>query len=1422
MPETIPSLTLRLLGPLDLGGARLPTRKAEVLVAYLALGAGRAHRRDSLLGLLWEDRAEKQARHSLSQTLFSIRKALGEEAGACLAIDGDTVTFLPEHAAVDALDFERLAALEDRATLSQAAGLYRGELLQGINLREAAVQDWLAAERTRYKELALSVLARSAALRERDGDLDGAVHDAVRLVALDPLQESGHRTLMRLYAAQGRPAAALRQFERCAAILKRELDEEPEPETRQLHAEIGRRRRSAQAVVPKPAETPSPVVRPPAPPPPRCATPLGREGELEKLELWLADVMASRRRVVFVTGSAGIGKTTLVDAFLGRAAERARVMIGRGQCIDHRGASEPFMPVLDALGGLCRTESQMRAALAAHAPSWLAQLPGLAAQEPPGGFGTRERMLRELLDALEAAAGQAPLLLVIEDLHWSDASTLDLIDGIARRRAPVPLMVLATCRDPEAAATPRGVFDLTRTLAYRSLASMLPLAPLGTDAVERCLAERFPGAAPPDGLAAALARRGGGNPLFMFNLLDWWIDRGLLVREDRALTLPDPAALETGVPESLGFLVGQQLEALDPGQRAALEAAAVAGDTVAAACVAAALDVTDETAEAVLGGLARDSSFVTAAAPASWPDGTETARFAFIHQLYRECIYERLAPASRRRLHGAIGERLERAFADGEAPAAELAMHFVAARDSRRALRYLELAAAQALRRSAHREAVDLLDRAMALLPSLEPRDRTAREARLQGMRGPALVATRGFSDPEPEAAFRRACELSREIDDREGVSSALFGLAALMEFRGDYRTTQALLTERRALLEDRCDSAVAVSACELMACSTFHNARFAESIMEADQAIAGYVAQRDMQLVAFLGENPLVSCHCWAGRALWFLGRPDDAVARLEQALRAAEDADHSFARALAHEHMARLREHRDEPTLARDHAEQAIVLGEAYGFPYRVASGLVMRGWARAVLGDPAEGVADIERGLAGCRALGAVLEYPYYLALLAKAHVAAGRPSAAMAVLEEALAQARVRDGFFYEAEILRLIAQLRLPDDEAGGEQALRSALSVARANGGIASETRAAVDLARLWLRRDRPAEAEQVLRGLNPPLNERPPSPAVAAAAELLAGLAKPMPVQQVRFCSAVDGACIAYSETGAGLPLVKAGNWLTHLEHDWNSPIWRPLFEELASTNRLVRYDPRGTGLSDWDPPEISFDRWVDDLAAVVDAAGLERFALLGISQGAAVSIAYAVRHPERVSHLVLFGGYSRGRLRRGEPGAAAFEEALNTLIREGWGQDHAGFRQMFCALYLPEGNAEQIGWFTELQRVSATPATAVRVRQACGSCDVSPLLPQVRAPTLVLHARRDAVVPFAEGRLMAARIPGARFVQLDGCNHLMLPDESEWPRMLAEIRRFLAQPEAPRPPAPGQVERRRWPRPRPSSPGSGPGAAP
>lgn len=277
---------------------------------------------------------------------------------------------------------------------------------------------------------------------------------------------------------------------------------------------------------------------------------------------------------------------------------------------------------------------------------------------------------------------------------------------------------------------------------------------------------------------------------------------------------------------------------------------------------------------------------------------------------------------------------------------------------------------------------------------------------------------------------------------------------------------------------------------------------------------------------------------------------------------------------------------------------------------------------------------------------------------------------------------------------------------------------------------------------------------------------------------------------QEIRFCRTDDGVTLAYACSGAGPPLVKAANWLTHVDHDWHSPVWRHWLVELSRRHRLIRYDERGCGLSDWEVATHSFDSWVTDLETVVDEAGLDRFPLLGISQGAAVAIVYAARHPDRVTRLVLYGGYAQGRLTRATSDADRRMQQLQVdLVHLGWGRDEPTFRQVFTSQFMPEGSRELWDAFNDLQRKTSSAENAARCLETTATVDVVDIARQVAVPTLVLHARHDQRPPFEQGRLLATLIPGSRFIALESCNHILLADEPAWPIFLTEVEAFLAE---------------------------------
>lgn len=274
---------------------------------------------------------------------------------------------------------------------------------------------------------------------------------------------------------------------------------------------------------------------------------------------------------------------------------------------------------------------------------------------------------------------------------------------------------------------------------------------------------------------------------------------------------------------------------------------------------------------------------------------------------------------------------------------------------------------------------------------------------------------------------------------------------------------------------------------------------------------------------------------------------------------------------------------------------------------------------------------------------------------------------------------------------------------------------------------------------------------------------------------------------QEIKFCTSSDGMRIAYAKTGSGPPLVKVANWLSHLEFDWESPVWRHWLNGLSQHHTLIRYDQRGCGLSDREADRLSIEALVDDLEEVVNDLGLEEFPLLGICSGGPVAYKYALRHPDRVSHLILYGAYGSKSTDNYSANKVAEAKTMLRLIKIGWGRENPAFRQFFTSLFIPEGDSEQMNWFNDLQRVSTTPKMAYRIQHLLFNLNGVTFDDAFNIPTLVLHSRNDAVVPFDDGRDWAAKIPGARFVPLESSNHILLEDEPAWQRFLAEVHSFI-----------------------------------
>jgi DNA-binding winged helix-turn-helix (wHTH) protein/predicted ATPase len=772
----------------------------------------------------------------------------------------------------------------------------------------------------------------------------------------------------------------------------------------------------------------------------------GRLTEFGHCQRWLAKALNGIRQMVFLTGEAGLGKTTLIDAFTGYARRHDKtILITYGQCLEQHGAGEPYLPVLEALARLAResADGALTELLAQRAPTWLAQLPWLISAgeqqqlQQRIGNTTRERMLREIVEVLESLSTRQPVLLILEDLHWCDYSTLDLLERLARRREPARLMLIGSYRPADVKVQQHPLHALQQELRIRGQCVELALTYLDREAVHAYLTQRCAGAHLPAGLSALLHQRSDGNPLFMITIIDDWIAQGALLQtyDGWVLTLP-PEDLAQQIPADLQVLIEHQVQRLAVADQVLLEAAAVAGESVSTTVVAAALDADLEHIEGRFNELARQGQFLQlkdSDTPTGSHDSAATF-YRFTHALYQDVLYQRIPAARRRRLHHCTGLQLETGYgAQACEHAVELAMHFVHGGDDARepALTYLQKAAEYALARSAYHEAVRHLRQALQVLQWLpDSAERQRRELRLLIELAPALITTCGWSDSDAEDAYSRARSLCAQLGDNTQLAKVLYRLATLYEYRAEYAASQELIVQRMQLPDSGDDIDLQLESHELLACSTFHQGELAQALHHVGHGIQLYQPQRHAALISPHGKNLGVACYLWAALTLWLHGFPQRALQRLQLGLDMARSLDHAYSLVSALNQAGFLYQFRREPALAEQMVRAALAIAQEQGFPYRIATNQIVLGWALAEQGQSDAGLSWLRQGIAGYRATGARMDLPYFLAFLAETYARAGDTEPALAALDEALTMVSSSRAFFYQAELHRLTAAMLL--------------------------------------------------------------------------------------------------------------------------------------------------------------------------------------------------------------------------------------------------------------------------------------------------------------------------------------------------------------------------------------------------------
>jgi DNA-binding winged helix-turn-helix (wHTH) protein/predicted ATPase len=839
---------------------------------------------------------------------------------------------------------------------------------------------------------------------------------------------------------------------------------------------------------------------------------VGRDKALSRMRTWLEKMLGGERQIVFVTGEAGIGKTALVDTFARNIASDPSIRIGRGQCLEQYGTSEAYLPILEAIGRLCREQGQIVDVLRAHAPMWLLQMPSLVSasdrellsREVLGA--TRERMLREMSEALEALTADVPLVLILEDLHWSDYSTLDLISYVARQRHAARLMLIGTYRPAELIVSGHPLKAVKQELLAKQQCKELPLEYLSENSVAEYLSARFPTNRFPAKLAGLIHERTEGNPLFMINAVDYLVAERLIGEyQGRWEVIVEIENVEVGVPDSIKQMIEKQLERLNPEEQRTLEAASVAGAEFSMLAVVAGSGEDRAAVEERCDELARQHQFIQYSGVHELPNGEAMTRYGFIHALYRNVLYERVSASRRVQLHRRIGERGQKIYGErAREIAAELAMHFELGSNYQQAAKYLQQAADNANRRFAYKEAVGLARRGLALLERLpDTPERAQQELSLQLTLGVPLIATEGYAAPDVGGVYLRARNLYQQLGDTPDVAEVLWGLWTFHTLRAELGTAREIAEEFLRLAERLSYPGLAMRGHLAMEVTFTHLGEGALAMEHFEKTLFLFDPERHLDDAFLYALNPGVAMRCFGAWALWFLGQPDQALDRMQEALALARELSEPHGLAHALFFAAILHQLRREERLAQEQAEAAITLSIEHGLVMYQAVATITRGWALIEHGQQGEALEQMLQGLAAHQATGANLMRPHFLALLVEALGKARRPEEGLRVVEEALAVAHRTGERSYQAELYRLKGELVLMQptgrggsrSAAGGKAVVEAGpTAVARAEGcfhqsiRIAQqqkakswELRAVMSLARLYRDQDKKEEARDLL-----------------------------------------------------------------------------------------------------------------------------------------------------------------------------------------------------------------------------------------------------------------------------------------------------------------------------------------------------
>jgi len=1076
----MPRLRLTVLGGfqlrVDSRAVPLPAKKAQALLAYLALRPGRPHGRDTLMGLLWGEATEQRARHSLRQTVFHLRRVFRRARNAALVVRGDTIALKTAAVSVDALEFQRHLRRGTPAALEAALALYQGALLDGVNVAEASFEEWLRPERERFREAVLEALTKLLTHHTKRGAIEAAAQTATRLLALDPLQETIHRALMRLYARQGRRAHALRQYQVCVRVLQRELGVEPEPETRKVYREVlqqrapstrtpdhtgdpfRRRWRGAPAGL---REVPS--LEPPV---------VGRRAELARLHDALREVCGGRGRIVVVLGEAGMGKTRLLEELAAATLQRGGSLVV-GRCYETQQIL-PFGPWVEALrAGLGLLDS---AALEGLEPVWRVELarllPEFSAPHlfPPGPADDYLRLFGAVARVIEILA-TAPLMLILEDLHWADEMSVRLLGFLAHRVAAWPVLLVASARTEELGEAPM-LRRLLEELRGQHHAVALTLAPLSKDetrSLVRMLAQVGTREAALDQVAEQVWTLSEGNPFVA-------VETMRAVHEGHRFE-----ASTIGIPERVREAISSRLERLSPRAQELLAVAAVIGREFEFPLLRRAAQIDEREAAEGVEELVR-RGVLHGVGP----------RLDFAHDRIREVAYGQLFPLRRTRLHASVGGAIEAVYADElEQHHGALGVHFCRGEIWEKALRYLRLAGNGAVAISANREAVAYFEQALQVLDHLpEGRSRTEQTYDLAMYRAAVLYSLGELRRIVDHLGETEA--LARALDDRTRMGRVDVLRLGCLAAMGDQ--APAIESGERGLA-----IAEAVGNLPLQASASFLLG-FAHMGLGDFRRAVSYLKMsggllQDQSAHKRLGQIglPAVFWRAWQNLPLGELGAFHEAITSGEEAVRIAEAAAQPYSLALAHGTLGHLYCLKGETSLGIPALERSVALCRDYELAVLSPLTIGSLGHAYAVAGRVTEALPIMERAVARGASLHVMWWHSRRMTELGEGYLLAGRADDALTTVERALALADAHGERGNRAYALRALAEVALRRDHPDLESAERHlchALSLADELGMRPLVARCQLDMGRLYRRAGERTKARDLLAAASAQLCE--------------------------------------------------------------------------------------------------------------------------------------------------------------------------------------------------------------------------------------------------------------------------------------------------------------------------------------------